>query len=1500
MTRVNSIEDVWPLTPLQEGLYSLSRLGTEGNGRYAMQFVVEIGGPLDTARLRRSAQAILERYPNLRASFWDQGLPHPVQIIPSAVALCWREVTLRPAEFDAFADGERFTTFDLSRGPLVRFVLVEHSTDRHRLIVTMHHVLMDGWSVDIFFDELVSVYRLKGGAAAIPAARPYHEYIVWLSRRDIPNATEKWLNYLAPLRRPVMLADVDHAELGSAVPVRYQLSLDRDDTTRLADWAREHGLSLNTVVQFAWALVLGRLADRSDVAFGAVVSGRPHELVGVETMVGLFINTIPVIIQLQQRLSVLEQCLAMQRDSARMRDIGYISLSRIQRATAARGALFDTLFVFENMPTGTVRAGVITSDGVEFVLGGIENLAHYPLTVIGYPPSNGRLVLELEAAPEVLPHLSIPDIGERILLLLRQFPAATHKRIDSLELLLPAERARLNSTPGLARPGSAPTVPALFARVVAAMPDVPALTTDDETITYADLAARSARLARVLLDRGVDTEDRVAIALPRSTGSVVAILAILQAGAAYVPVDVTLPPARIESILRQSNPRVTLTEDLLHTWAADIAAQDPQPPSVSTQPDSSAYVIFTSGSTGEPKGVIGTHRGLISFIEERLARMYGPAAERLGRAVRFAHTLSLSFDGSLEPLTGLFGGHTVHLFSTDDMSNADRLVSGIARHRLDALTTTPTMFTQLRAAGVLNGQHGAAQHQPSILVLCGEAISQSNWNMLRALPSEITVYNAYGPTEATVETVAATVASCEVPVIGKALRDVTLHVLDSALRPVPDGTIGEIYLGGGQITRGYMGRPGATASRFVADPFGSGCRMYRTGDLARLRADGQLVYLGRSDTQVKIRGYRIELSDVESALAQAAGVAAAAVVDIAGPTGAQLVGFVVGVDVSHAIDIVAVRAEIAQRLPAYMVPARIVAVSALPTTTNGKLDRDALIRLDSHERQAVGRGPSTDTERELCGVLADLFGGDRPGISQDLVELGLDSIVAISLANRIRRPGVTPRLIFANPTVEVLAAAIDAIDAKPAVGSDVDRYGPVTAIPAMSRLYEYGGFRRFTERAVVALPPETKVAELNSILQKLLDRHDMLRSVLQSVDGRYRLTTRPPGSVSIADVLVRTEDDPADTMVVHAQDATDRIDPAAGAMVAAVWFAEHDRLLLVIHHLATDFVAWYIIFAELGRIAAAVAEGKDLSGHDEVTTFRQFSRLLDARSRSDAVEAQRDYWLNELAAPDPAMGSRMPDPTTDSWASLRVVHTAMDVDRTRWLLDNIAAAGVCVRDALLTALTMTLTSWRTTRRQPTEAGVLVAIEGHGREDELLDADGVTVDTSATVGWFTDTFPVRLGDGAGSADLVTGQPDPTAVRALLGSVVSHVASVPNRGLDYGLLRYMCRVPELVGARQPQVMFNYIGRFDLSADGTAVAAVPWSADSDPVLDRQLPLAPEPALPLHYTFQVVPIVRAVAGGPQLVTGWRYSTALTTADEAEQLVALWQQALIVLGEAL
>ena len=596
------------------------------------------------------------------------------------------------------------------------------------------------------------------------------------------------------------------------------------------------------------------------------------------------------------------------------------------------------------------------------------------------------------------------------------------------------------------------------------------------------------------------------------------------------------------------------------------------------------------------------------------------------------------------------------------------------------------------------------------------------------------------------------------------------------------------------------------------------------------------------------------------------------------------------------------RAALVKRLPAYMIPSRIVVVPRLPVTVNGKLDVRELERLADSALGGSGgerkTPPATPTEKTLSALLGEVFEGRAPAVDEDFFALGMDSIVAIALVNRARRAGlaVHARAVLANPTIRDLAAALDRGVAQVA-SVDRESFGQVPPLPIVSWMYAHGNYRRFTQNMLLTVPEGATRADLTAMVQAVLDGHDVLRSQLTHTASGPRLVTREPGVVRADEVFTRIVDIPDDACGADLREAThaalEEIDPETGNMVRAAWFRRAvggDLLFLAIHHLAVDVVSWHILTSDLTAAWEQIRCGVTPKVLDEPTSYRAFSQLLWQRAQSvESGVRQRDYWASQVQAPDPAIGHRKPDPEVDTWDSLQVTMIRTPAITTAAVL-RASSRDEGVREALLTALTITLASWRRDRGQDPAGGALIALEGHGRADDVVGAD-----TSGTVGWFTTVFPVRLGAGELTVDVDTAEVDPGAVLRLLTEITGHIGEIPFNGLDFGLLQDTAGVRELAGVAEPQVEFNYLGRADLMRNDGA----DWSIVTDETFADAMPIAPEPDLPLRYALDVVTGVESGPDGPVLTTQWRWSSTLFTSEDAVRLAELWSRSIAAVAAA-
>ena len=1445
------------LSPLQQGLFAMAALAdpeSDDADPYVIAMAADVAGSLDVPLLRECAATMLTRHPNLRASFVHGNLSRPVQVVPASVELPWRCVRAVPEEIEALEVEERRRRFDVGHGPLIRFLLIELPDRRWHLVIVAHHIVIDGWSLPLFVSELLALYQAGCDTAALASPpRPYRDYIGWLAARDHTDSRALWAEHLKGLDGPTLLSPALTATPPRAgIPRRTTLRLDPDATTALAEAARARGVTLNTLFQIAWATILSVLTDRSDVAFGVTVSGRPGELPGVETMVGMFINTVPLRARLDARQTVGTQCLALQRESAALRDHSYLGHAEL-RSIAGIGEMFDTLLVYENFPPGeVVGATEFVTNGATFRPVALESVSHFPVTIAAHPSTAGLTVL-VEVLDGALGMMAPEDLGRRLLAVVRRLVDKWDRSLCEVDILLDGERH--STTPSPSESGTRPVgVHIRFAETAAAQPDSVAVSSADGQLTYRELDALADRLAAALSRAGVGSETPVAIMLPRSPSYVAAMLAILKAGGMIVPLDPAMPDERVVEILRQTSAPIVVDEQLFAASTNSVATPVDYR-AATVPPEHAAYAVFTSGTTGAPKGVVGTHRALSAYADDHIERVLRPGAARIGRPLRVAHAWSFTFDAAWQPLAALLDGHAVHIVDDDRQRDAEALVEAIDRFGLDMIDTTPSMFAQLHNAGLLR------RVPLAVLALGGEALGITAWQAIQGecARTSMAAFNCYGPTETTVEAVVAAINEHARPAIGRPTRATRAYVLDSWLRQVPDGAAGELYLAGDQLTRGYLGCAAETAARFVADPNGRGGRMYRTGDVVRRTPDGGLEFLGRSDDQLKIRGFRVEPGEIAAVLNSHDGVRGAHVTARSHADGPRLTAYVAGG--VHPPSAAELRSMLVNRLPRYLVPHHIVVLDELPLTPHGKIDENALAATTQTPFGEVGGEPAdppeTPTESALAHAFADVLGTTDVDVTAGFMQMGLDSISALSIVQAARRHGIAlrARSMMECDTIRELAAAIDSAATQDASSNGAVEDGePIPVLPNVHWLYEYGEPRRLAQTEVIRLPETITRKGLDALLGAVIDGHQVLRCRLDR--DAMTLVAQPKTDI-LREVWVSGES--VNDVAKQTLEALESLDPEAGRLLSAVWLREPDGpgvLVLTAHVLAMDPASWRIVLGELDAGLHAVAAGREPTPVREHTSYRQWSRLLGERAR--AVDTE-DFWAAELRGADPPLGARRVRPQTDRVGDLAISMSACGADLTARLLAKVSAApkAYSISELLATAAARTVTAWRRRRGQDTPAPLL-ALETNGRGDTDIEDIDETADTGDTVGLLSAIYPLRIhSDG-----------------------VTDLARIPGSRVDYSLLRYLRRDTHLGGHPEPQLLLNYLGSFHVGV-------------GDLELDRELMAevghAPEPEQAVRHELTVVAGILGTGDARVLATQWRALPDILDESDIAALQQLW-----------
>ncbi|MFK0150426.1 amino acid adenylation domain-containing protein, partial [Streptomyces griseus] len=1357
------LADVWSLTPLQSGLLFHSALAEAEFDAYRIQLAFHLSGRIDAARMRRAGQALLDRHGALRAAFVTAEDGQPVQLIVDGAELPWREIDLRDlttdhadAALSRFLAGDLADPFALDRPPLLRMTLVRTADDRAELVLTSHHLLFDGWSLPVLMTELLRLYATGGDATGMPRPGDYRQFLLWLARRDPADAEWAWADELDGVDRPTLLAPVLAAVRGpepepvpaaatepSASPSpdrvgRLAVPLDSADAVHLTRRAAEIGVTVNTVLQAAWGLLLAQLTGTDDVVFGSTVSGRPADLPDVASTVGLFVNTVPARVRLCPTDTVAELLIGLQERQAALLEHHHVGLTDLHRLTGL-DVLFDTLIAYESYPVD--RVGISEAHGAAGLeITGIRpfTVTHYPLTLLAAADPHLRVTLQYR--PQALAPEAAGDLARRLAHILRLLTVRGDTPLARLDLLLPGERERvLTADTAPDAPGHTGTVPELVARQAARTPDAIAVRDEEALLSYRELESEADRVARFLTARGAGPEHLIAVALPRSVRLVPVLLGVLKSGAAYLPVDPGLPRARLEHMLSESQPLLVLTDRAtaghlpLPSLSSCLLVEDIEPgdptdadPGPRVLPDAAAYVMYTSGSSGSPKGVTITHRNVVNGVQALVERLEPSSGRRT-----LAGT-SISFDVSVfEMFTTLGVGGTVEVVR-------DVLVLGERESWTGGvLSTVPSAFAEL--AERLPGRVSA-----DLAVFAGEALTGALADRVRQALPGARVVNAYGQSETfyasayLLPETAGLAADAVVP-IGRPLDGVRMYVLGPGLEPVPDGVPGELYVAGACVGRGYRGRAALTAERFVPDPFGPpGTRMYRTGDLGLRRPTGELECTGRADSQVKIRGHRVEPAEVEAVLAAHPAVGQVVVVVPPG-TGAErrLVAYVTPVGDADANDLGVYARGV---LPAYMAPSAVVLLDRLPLTPTGKLDRRAL---PSPGYTGTGyRAPRTRVEDTLVRLFADILDVERVGVDDDFFALGGHSLLATRLVGRVRAElGVeTPiRAVLEAPTVARLAARLrDTGRPRPALAIE-PRPARIPLSYAQRRMWFIDRFEgpsaTYNLPLAVRLDGDLDLPALNAAVRDLVARHESLRTLIdedESGTAHQRILSVDQAAPQVTAVSTAEGEVPR-LVAAYAGQAFDLYSEVPLRIALLRLAPDVHLLVLVVHHIAADGASAAPLTRDLSIAYAARCGGRAPEWGPLPAQYADYAlwhaRLLGDEDDPGSLFAEQfAYWRGELAdAPGPVvLPSDRPRPAVASHRGDRVgLH--LDADLMAGVEELARSAGATTPMVVQAALAVLL--HRLGAGDDLTLGSPIA----GRTDEALDD---------LVGFFVNTWVLR--------------------------------------------------------------------------------------------------------------------------------------------------------------
>jgi amino acid adenylation domain-containing protein/non-ribosomal peptide synthase protein (TIGR01720 family) len=1461
-----------PLSYSQQRMWFLWQLEPDSPA-YNVGGMARLRGVLDVGRFEAALQALIMRHETLRTTFPSvDGVARQQVHADTGLRMDCKDFSALDADsreqrVQQLADSEAHTPFDLETGPLLRACLVKTAEQEHYLVLTLHHIVTEGWAMDIFARELSALYEAfvedrESPLAPLPVQ--YLDYSVWQRQWLESGERQRQLDYwTAQLGREHPLlelpADRPRPPVQSHQGELYRFDLSDELAARVRAFNAHHGLTLFMTMTAALAVLLYRYSGQSDLRIGAPVANRirPES----EGLIGAFLNTQVLRCQLDGQMSVgelFEQVRHRVIEGQSHQDLPFDHL--VEALQPPRSAAYNPLFqVMCNVQRWEFQQSRTLAGMTVEYLANDARATKFDLN-LEVTDLDHRLGCCLTYSTDLFDEPRIARMAGHWRNLLEALLADPQQRLSELPLLDASEQQHLLDSLGV-EPGEHrldQCIHHLFSEQALVRKDAPALTFAGKTLSYAELDSRANRLAWMLRERGVGPQVRVGLALERSLEMVIGLLAILKAGGAYVPLDPEYPLDRLHYMIEDSGIRLLLSDAAMFDalgelpstvarWcleedAAELADYPATELPFISLPQHQAYLIYTSGSTGKPKGVVVSH-GEIAMHCRAVIERFGMRPDDCE-----LHFYSINFDAATERLlVPLLSGAQVVLRAQGQW-DAEEICGLIRRHRINILGFTPSYGSQL-------AQWLATRNETLPVRMCitgGEALTGEHLQRIRAAFKPSLFFNAYGPTETVVMPLASLAPEQlaeglgSVP-IGSVIGARVAYILDADLALVPQGATGELYVGGAGLAQGYHQRPGMTAERFVADPFAAhGGRLYRTGDLVRQRADGLVEYLGRIDHQVKIRGFRIELGEIETRLLEHESVREAVVLALDAPSGKQLVGYVVTEfaeqhERQQAELRESLKAHLKAQLPDYMVPAHLTLLAQWPLTANGKLDRRALPAPDPEQNRQQYVAPGNALELTLADIWCEVLNVGQVGLNDNFFELGGDSILSIQVVSRARQQGIhfSPRDLFQHQTVQTLAAVAthaEQLSAEQGLITGESQLTPIqhwffdTEIPQRQHWNQ-----ALLLEPAVALEPH----RLEAALLAVIEQHDALRLRFSEKAGQWQAGHQ---AISDAPVLWQVRVASMDKCAALFADAQRSLDLAQGPLMRALLVDGPEapqRLFIAIHHLVVDGVSWRVLLDDLQTVYRQLDARQSVKLPAKTSAFKDWAARLQAYAGSESLREELSWWQSQLAGNRAELPCDRPAGGRQN-RHAQTVSVRLDVERTRQLLQQAPSAyRTQVNDLLLTALARVLCRWSG------HESALIQLEGHGREI-LFDE----IDLTRTVGWFTSAYPLRL---------LPMEEQGASIKA----IKEQLRAVPHKGLGYGVLRYLADEPcrqAMAALPVAPVTFNYLGQFDQSF-GDAALFRP--------LDEPLGAAHDPKAPLPNELS---IDSQVYGG-ELLLRWTFS---------------------------
>ncbi|WP_374015852.1 amino acid adenylation domain-containing protein [Paenibacillus thiaminolyticus] len=1442
------IEALYELSPMQEGMLFQS-LYDQGKGAYLVQIGLDLRGAIDEHAFVGAWQSVLARHSILRTAFFWEGAEKPLQVVfreaaARAGTLDWRGLSRHEQEaaWERLVADDRLNEFVWNEPPLMRVMLVRLQEEEYRMLWTSHHILMDGWSTHLVQKDFLASYDMlaSGRQPRLGHSVPFQEYILWLQEQNSEQAQSFWTRYLAGCDLPTPLGiarDASHQERREAAFGQATRSFSRELTRQITDLARRSKITLNIVLQGAWALLLSRYSGKEDVVFGTVMAGRSAEIDGIENMVGLLINTLPARVRVQEQMPAIDWLQELQAEQAQLLQFEHTPLTNIQAWTrcATGEPLFDSVFVFENYQVDEEAYG--SGKHVKVTQSRAYEQSAYPISFVVLPGEE-LTIKALYDGNKVYADAMAPLLGHLEEVLRAFLQGGT---LGEISILTEQERQQLLVDWNDTRTGYPQVcIHEQFALQAKLTPHTAALVAGETQMSYLELERRSNQLAHYLHAKGVRPGNRVGVCLPRSCELIISLLAILKTGAAYVPLDPGYPLDRLAFMIEDASLSVVITqsefmervrhEDVkpicLSEIQSEVAALSDASPGWSQRsqsPETCAYLNYTSGSTGRPKGVLTPHRSVLRLV-------CGNDFAEMTPADVFLQLSPVSFDAATFEIWGaLLNGARLVLYPPEGVT-LEGIGDTVRREGVTILWLTAGLFHQM----VEYRPHDLAGVRQ--LLAGGDVLSSSHVRkMLACMQPGAKLINGYGPTENTTFSACHVMTAGEtipdnVP-IGRPVRNTQAYVLDARLRPVPVYVIGELYVGGDGLALGYLNRPKLTDEVFLSQPFANapGARVYKTGDRVRWLPGGMLEFLGRADDQVKIRGYRVEPREVEEILRRHAHVKDAAVVALSAPQGEKrLAAYVVLENENYEVS--RLSKEIGGQLPDFLRPSFFIQVDSIPLSPNGKVDRKALPAPNWEQpSDAPYIAPRDDLEATIASIWEEAMGVNRVSVTQNFFELGGHSLTVTRIISRLQeafKTSIPFGIIFESPTVEELAHQIRTMLGTPEHGL-ADRIRPrekdsdLVLSSAQQRLWFLDqmepGHYHIGWNLDIEGPLDQAIFQ--RCLQEIIHRHEVLRTTytLQAGQVRQIVASAKSSQLSIPLLDLRSltrEEQEAEVERLTLAEINKPFALNQDLMLRCTLLrlgAARHRALITLHHIAGDGWSVSLLAKELQELYRAYSANEPPKVPELDIQYADYAVWQRREAGGDVIRGQLDYWKKQLADAPAQIKLPYDAPPLDKVQPCRK-GAAQEIELPPALVEQLREIGRADNASLY--MTLLSAFYALLLRVSRQEDLVIGTTSSGR---------VLPQTHSLIGLFVNTWVIRS-KMQGEADF----------RSLLRSVRDLTLAAQEHGdVPFDLVVETLR-PERPASGNPlfNVMFTY---FEYEADRMNAGPVTWR-----VVDENNPVA------------------------------------------------------------